>query len=90
RYKAGWRRANSLVGRPYKPDDCDIRGAAAIFGKEFGEELAKCIAIDGTLNSSAVYTLVFRAMFPEFLQGRPLATITPQVAYEATVELLNI
>lgn len=41
------------------------------------------------MNCSAVYTTVFRAMFPEFLEGQPLSIITPQTAYEATVQLLN-
>lgn len=41
------------------------------------------------LNCSTVYTTVFRAMFPEFLEGQPLSIVTPQTAYEATVQLLN-
>lgn len=41
------------------------------------------------LNCSTVYTTVFRAMFPEFMEGQPLSIVTPQTAYEATVQLLN-
>lgn len=56
-------------------------------GRAAACHLSEMTALYG--QSSSVYVSVFRAMFPEFLEGCPPSAITPQAAYEATVEILN-
>jgi hypothetical protein len=84
-YAAGVTTANRLVGL----ENYLIGSVTELQGNPLGTELAKYIESEGRLNDSAAYTIIFRAMFPEFLEGHPPSTITPQVAYEATVDLLN-
>lgn len=81
--------ADKLVGMAYGLDDCIIGGITDIFGKPAGVLAENLFDWEGSVNCSAVYTLIFRAMFFDFLTDRDSSTITPQVAYEATLDLVQ-
>ena len=87
-YEKAKAKADSLVGIFYGIDDCIIGGLHDFIG-DSASDIAEHFDLHETLDCSAVYTTVIREIYPQFLQGHDPCEITPEVAYEATLEVSN-
>lgn len=88
-YEAGLAAAEKLIGVPYGFDDLLIGGLNDMIGEKVGKGLADHLDVKHTLDCSALYTIVFRAMIPSFLEGYEPSMITPRKAYKATKKYLD-
>jgi hypothetical protein len=86
-YLAAVATAKILLGKAYGYDDCLIGGITDTLGQKIGEKVAEALDWDGTMDCSAVHTTIFRAVFPDYLEGRDESTITPIVAYHGVLDL---
>ena len=70
--------ANKLVGGKYGLDDCIIGGATDLFGDDVGEQLAATIDVPGTLDCSALATVMIRCEYPFYASARKPSEVTPE------------
>ena len=72
--------AKRLIGLEYGLDDCAIGGIHDLLGHDIASFLCAHLDLKKTVDCSAVLTLIFRAVFPEFMEGENPAEVTPEQA----------
>jgi hypothetical protein len=73
----------------YGLNDCLAGGARDVFGDKVGQEVAEHLCYgfgERTMDCSEVYVRIIRAAFPDFMCGVDANMITPEAAYQATLQ----
>lgn len=88
-YEAMRREGERWVGARYGYDDCIVGGLVHVFGKETADKLFGSIDDPRTKNCSALYSHILRFAYPSFGVELEACEITPHIAYDLTVDLMN-